>query len=69
MVMVQDCVEPEEFERSAHFLLLNYTARADSMAVTLNDEAEDWRWVIPAEALAMDLNIPTRRLLETVRQA
>lgn len=67
MVMVQDCVEPEEFERSAHFLLLNYTARATTATeVTLNDEAEEWRWVTPPEAEAMDLNIPTRRLLSEV---
>ncbi|MES2707652.1 MAG: NUDIX domain-containing protein [Verrucomicrobiota bacterium] len=63
-LLVQDCVEPPEFERSAHFLLLNYTARATGTAVTLNDEAEDWRWMTPEEALAMDLNAPTRRLLE-----
>lgn len=65
-VLMQDCVEPVEFERSAHFLLLNYTARATGPGVTLNDEAEEWRWVSPEEAWAMDLNIPTRRLLEAV---
>ncbi|RYD26773.1 MAG: NUDIX domain-containing protein [Verrucomicrobiaceae bacterium] len=65
-VLMQDCVEPLEFERSAHFLLLNYTARATGTDVTLNDEAEEWRWVSPEEASAMDLNIPTRRLLEAV---
>src|SRR6202000_1174905 len=28
--LVQDCIEPQEFYKKAHFLLLNYTATADS---------------------------------------
>lgn len=63
-VMVQDCVDSDEFHRPAHFLLLNYTAEAESGQVVLNDEAEEFRWVTPAEARAMDLNMPTRVLLE-----
>lgn len=66
-VCVQDCVDPPEFHRPAHFLLLNYLARARATAVVLNDEAQDWRWVRLDEALAMDLNEPTRILIEQVR--
>jgi phosphoglycolate phosphatase len=66
-VMVQDCVEPAEFMRSAHFLLLNYTARCvGSSDVILNDEAEEFVWATLTDAAAMDLNIPTRVLLENV---
>ena len=54
-VMVQDCVDSGEFHHPAHFLLLNYMAEAESEAVVLNDEAE---------AGAMDLNTPTRVLLD-----
>jgi hypothetical protein len=54
-VMVQDCVDSAEFHHPAHFLLLNYTAEAESEAVVLNDEAE---------AAVMDLNMPTRVLLD-----
>lgn len=64
-VMVQDCVNSEEFFKPAHFVLLNYTCRVDGPAeVTLNHEAQEFAWVAPAEALAMDLNQPTRVLLE-----
>ena len=65
-VMVQDCIEPVEFQRSAHFLLLNYIARcADSQPqVVLNEEAQAFQWLPLAEALHMDLNIPTRVLLD-----
>jgi 8-oxo-dGTP pyrophosphatase MutT (NUDIX family) len=65
-VMVQDCVDSGEFHRPAHFLLLNYTAEADSDRVVLNEEAEEFCWVDPREAFALDLNLPTRKLLEKV---
>jgi phosphoglycolate phosphatase len=65
-VMVQDCIEPEEFQRSAHFLLLNYIARCTDAQpqVVLNEEAQAFQWLPLAEALRMDLNIPTRVLLD-----
>jgi phosphoglycolate phosphatase-like HAD superfamily hydrolase/ADP-ribose pyrophosphatase YjhB (NUDIX family) len=63
-VMVQDSIDSPEFMRPEHFILLNYLARATSAQVTLNDEAEEFRWVSPAEALSLDLNQPTRALLE-----
>ena len=61
--LVQDCIDSPEFERPEHFLLLNYVARATSSDVRLNDEAEEFRWVSPADALSLDLNQPTRFLL------
>jgi len=61
--LVQDCIDSGEFERPEHFLLLNYIARAASKEVCLNDEAEEFRWVKPADALSMELNHPTRVLL------
>jgi ADP-ribose pyrophosphatase YjhB (NUDIX family) len=65
--IVQDCIEPPEFYKKAHFLLLNYTARALGTDVVLNDEAEAHRWVTLYEALKMDLNGPTRTLIDHVR--
>jgi phosphoglycolate phosphatase len=65
--IVQDCIEPPEFYKKAHFLLLNYTARALGTHVVLNDEAEDYRWVALDEAVNMDLNGPTRILIDHVR--
>ncbi|NDA69126.1 MAG: NUDIX domain-containing protein, partial [Verrucomicrobia bacterium] len=69
-VLVQDCIHSKEFYRDAHFLLLNYTCRAFGSAppVTLNEEAQEFRWVTLAEALAMELNRPTKILLEEVMQ-
>jgi phosphoglycolate phosphatase len=66
-VLVQDCIHSTEFYRDAHFVLLNYTARAPgSQTVKLNDEAEEFEWVTLQAALALKLNRPTRILLEAV---
>ncbi len=68
-VFVQDCINSPEFYRPAHFLLLNYTCRCVAPAnVRLNDEAQEFRWVSEAAALALDLNQATRALLEAVRK-
>ncbi len=62
-VIVQDCIDSTEFMRPEHFILLNYLARARGTDVRLNDEAEEFLWLSPADALALDLNQPTRTLL------
>lgn len=68
-VMVQDCVESEEFYRREHFLLLNYTARcADPPQVRLNHEAYNFEWVDWNRVQALALNQPTRYLIDKVRQ-
>jgi phosphoglycolate phosphatase-like HAD superfamily hydrolase/ADP-ribose pyrophosphatase YjhB (NUDIX family) len=65
-VMVQDCVDSEEFCRPEHFVLINYSADAAEGDVVINEEAEEFRWVTTEEAFGMDLNRPTRALLERV---
>ncbi len=64
--MVQDCIDSPEFFRREHFLLLNYLARADSHEVTLNEEAQEFAWVSTEEARQLDLNNPTKILLDRV---
>lgn len=65
-VLVQDCIDSPEFVKPAHFILLNYVARALTTAVRLNHEAEEYRWISPAAAFTLDLNQPTRILLTEV---
>lgn len=66
--LVQDCIDSPEFYKPAHMILLNFTCRTEGGLVTLNDEAQGHRWVTPEEAMALDLNTPTRLLLAHVRQ-
>jgi len=66
-VLVQDCIHSREFYRDAHFVLLNYTCRCvGESRVQLNDEAQEFRWASLDEALTMELNQPTRILIETI---
>jgi ADP-ribose pyrophosphatase YjhB (NUDIX family)/phosphoglycolate phosphatase-like HAD superfamily hydrolase len=66
-VLVQDCIHSKEFYRDAHFVLLNYTCRcAGAPAVTLNEEASEFRWLTIENAFKLPLNQPTKILLETV---
>ncbi len=59
-----EAVDHPEFHRPAHFVLLNFVARSLGEAVVLNDEAQDHAWVDARAALALDLNAPTRVLVE-----
>ena len=64
LVLAQDCIRSKEFYREAHFILLNYTCRSVGNArVKLNDEAQAFRWVTPAQAMRLPLNEPTRKLV------
>lgn len=66
-VLVQDCIHSTEFYRDAHFILLNYTCHClPDGVVKLNEEAQQYQWVTPEQALTLPLNQPTRRLLEAV---
>ena len=59
----QEMVLSELFYRPAHFILLNFIACSNSEEVTLNEEAQDHAWVFPNDALAYELNKPTRCLI------
>lgn len=60
---VQEAVNSPEFHAAAHFVLLNYVATSASEEVRLNEEAQEHAWVAPHDALALDLNGPTRVLV------
>lgn len=64
--LVQDSIHSPEFMRPEHFILLNYVAHAITTEVRLNDEAEEFKWLTPADALTLNLNEPTRILLKEV---
>lgn len=59
-----EAVGSPEFERDAHFVLLDFVARVDGEEVVLNDEAQAHVWLRPKAALTdLDLNEPTRSLV------
>ncbi len=65
--IVQDCIESEDFYRPEHFILINYSCRLSGEPdVTLNEEAQAFCWINESAALQLNLNQPTRTLIEDV---
>jgi len=63
-VLIQDCIQPPEFYRKAHFVLACFVARCGADAeVRLNDEARAFRWVSLEDAQELPLNGPSERLV------
>jgi 8-oxo-dGTP pyrophosphatase MutT (NUDIX family) len=62
--LVQDCIRSKEFYKPAHFVLLNYIAHTKKIQVTLNAEADEYRWCTLEECYQLNLNTPTRILLD-----
>lgn len=63
--LVQDAIFSKEFYLTgSHFLLLNFYAESSSRKFRLNQEAESGFWVNPRTALRLNLNEPTRKLVE-----
>lgn len=67
-ILAQDVIFSEEFYKPKHFIFLNYRCQTNHHPheVVLNDEAQSYVWVLPEEALQMDLNRPTKLLIEEV---
>lgn len=56
----QEFVYDLSFWKKRHFLFFDYTCRVDSTEVKLNDEAEDFLWIKPKEALGLPIDTYTR---------
>ena len=69
-ILAQDCIHSKEFYKDAHFVLLNYTARAAAKnpRVVLNEEGREFKWLHLAAAKKLKLNKPTKILVETVEK-
>ena len=64
-VMSQDCIEHPEFIYPRHFILINYYSTiSHETELCSNYESQNIGWYKVETALQMDLNEPTRALLE-----
>ena len=61
---VIDSIYEEEFYKRSHMILLNYSCRTNATTVILNEEAQGFCWAKPASAITMDLNRPTKILVD-----
>ena len=68
-VLWQEVIFSEEFYKPQHFIFFNYTCDTlDETQIMLNDEAQSYVWLGLGEALSLDLNEATRKLISTVWQ-
>jgi len=62
--LLQEAVNDLQFMHPAHFILINYYARARSNTIIPNEEIVRWAWVRPDVALHYPLNTYTRILIQ-----
>jgi nucleoside triphosphatase len=63
-ICLWEFINEKDFHVTRHMLFLNHKVKAVSNEVTLNDEAQDFIWVTPKNALKLPLEKYTRLTLE-----
>lgn len=63
-ILFQQFIYDPAFWKQRHFIFFDFAARSDSTDVVLNDEAQDYIWIEPGEALALNLDSYTRNAVE-----
>jgi nucleoside triphosphatase len=61
----QQFIYDPAFWKKRHFIFFDYAAKTDSTDVALNDEAQEYIWITPKEALGLELDVYTRVSIET----
>lgn len=64
LIHFQQFIYDPAFWKQRHFIFFDFAARTESTAVVLNDEAQEYLWVTPEAALALNLDGYTRASLE-----
>jgi len=60
----QQFIYDPAFWKKRHFIFFDFAAKTDSTDVTLNDEAQEFIWIEPKEALGLSLDSYTRTSIE-----
>jgi nucleoside triphosphatase len=66
--IVQELISEVEFVHEKHFISLNYVCRSHTREISLNEEASDYIWCLPIEALTHSINRPTRAMIKQYLQ-
>ncbi|HEY9843756.1 MAG: NUDIX domain-containing protein [Candidatus Sericytochromatia bacterium] len=64
----QECIYDPAFWQAKHFIFLDFVCRTAGGEVTLNDEAEAWKWVRIEELDQLDIEPFTRKTLSLYLQ-
>ncbi|MCK5289819.1 MAG: NUDIX domain-containing protein [Candidatus Aenigmarchaeota archaeon] len=64
LIDVKESIFSEEYHKRKHLVFIDFSCKAQSSRIMLNDELQEYIWTEPDKALQMDLNIFTRELVE-----
>lgn len=67
LISLKESVYSDTFHEDKHFIFIDYQCKTDSSDVTLNDEAEEYKWVNLADIDNYKLGGFTRSLLLQLR--
>ena len=63
LVCTQEAIFSNEFHEKRHFIFFDYCAKLKSGNIKLNDELKNSLWINPKEALKLNLNSFTKKLI------
>jgi nucleoside triphosphatase len=63
-ILFQEFVYDPAFWKQRHFIFFDFAAKANSTDVVLNDEAQEYIWIEPGNALDLNLDTYTRKTIE-----
>jgi nucleoside triphosphatase len=67
LIGVKESIFSDTFHEKKHFIFIDYTCKTDSYIVTLNEEAQEYKWVDLGEIENYELGGFTRSLLMELR--
>lgn len=67
LVSLKESIYSDKFHERKHFIFIDYICKTDSTNVSLNDEAEKYKWVDIEQIEYYDLGGFTKELLMKVR--
>ncbi|WP_339810741.1 NUDIX domain-containing protein [uncultured Imperialibacter sp.] len=67
LISLQEAVYSDTFEAQRHFIFIDFLCKTNSSEVVLNDEAEEFEWVLLEEIESYDLGGFTRRFFEELK--
>jgi len=65
-LLYQDFVYDDSFWKKKHFIFLDFACRTDCAEVEINEEAQEYVWSMPEEALTLQIDRYTARAVEAL---
>ena len=60
----QEFIFDDTFWKKRHFIFFDYICKTNSLHVTLNDEAQEYVWIDPDQALSLPIEPYTQQVIE-----